>query len=433
MMGVRTSKNIALGMVVAIASPAVAGAQCTDAESLWTASAPGVGMVEMLSHDGSYNPNGIATVYVSQGGDLFALDTANRGQLLWHRRFAGGSIAFIGPVIGSRWRASGGAWGEALDLYVTGTDGYIGMFDGYSGEAVYDFGFVGVDTRRAACRGDGLGGPTVQVHQWSNADFQSAQSRDLTMAPTRFQCGTESANQVVAMSGGQVAWRFNHDEFDTMDYGVAGCNLDYDNNALYCGTNEDDPNLRKQTLWAISTLDGTLLWSAAAGAVLHTPNLTPDGLHTASVDGVLRQFDAATGDQKWSYDVGEELLPMLWTEFRGAYAGSLFVATLAGELKRIDASSGVPVEAWSAPYQTRSFGVSPSAEKIYVGADDGRIYQLDLGTGAEEASANAGSDPTALGFDLTPGAQDIDRLTVGTVDEVKQYCLPWQQGWQGNE
>src|SRR5204863_10004313 len=78
---------------------------------------------------------------------------------------------------------------------------------------------------------------------------------------TRYQCSTVTGNKIFAIraSDKSIAWTINYDGVSQqMDFGSEGCSLDYDNNYLFCGTNQ--PSLHYQnTLWVIDTTntDGT--------------------------------------------------------------------------------------------------------------------------------------------------------------------------------
>src|SRR6185369_8428140 len=101
-----------------------------------------------------------------------------------------------------------------------------------------------------------------------------------------------------------------------MDFGSEGCTIDYPNNRIYCGTNL--PSGRYQnTVWAISTIDGTLVWAVNAGSVRARPQLANGKLYVGAYDGTLRALNPDTGAELWSTAIGASTITTnVWPEFR---------------------------------------------------------------------------------------------------------------------
>jgi outer membrane protein assembly factor BamB len=310
--------------------------------------------------------------------------------------------------------------------------------------------------RRGTCTGAGgdvvQATPAVQLGAYSNAAFTAAQpNRDLVYVLTYHGCGDTTGNQVIALDASNLAaapvWTFNATGGTPMDYGSEGCSIDYDNNRLYCGTNQPSGGTQK-TVWAIDTRDGTLVWSVNANAVHNRPQLLPgpkNHLFVADMNAHLFAFDAATGAQAWMLTLnstpGAYVSNNLWGEFRAPFQDQVFVTDSAGFLY------GVVDNGTSGSVRFTLFGgaakamspvvVSPTPGKAFVGLSDGTVHQIDLASGTDDknrivASANAPTpgnpvvEPTLF---LLGAATDINRMIVsssgnfGTV--ARQIWVPF--------
>jgi len=227
----------------------------------------------------------------------------------------------------------------------------------------------------------------------------------------------------------------------TMNAGVEGCSVDYANNTLYCGT---DAAGAQHSLWAISTLNGTRLWSTNAGAILNRPILHGSRIYARTVAGSLRSHAAADGSLIWSYPLpatpGNFPNPVVVSG--GAFDGLLLVTGPDGFLRAIQdmGSSAVPV--WSNNYggsATSAPVAAPGLSRGWVGMSNGRIIQFDLATGVQDASAVAGPGAVrGLDLDFTgPPGSEFNRLTATSTSAVggnliRRYCIPWIPGSSGS-
>ncbi len=286
--------------------------------SLWTAPLPGVGTPTAPANDTSFNADGESNSYIAKGSTLHAIRNRDQGgqpegSVKWSRSFLTPIPSFVNPV-----PLKSGT--EAI--YLSNTDDRVYGLDAGTGADLP--GWVsGFDTRRMACLADTLNAtPVVQLHNFSNPAFQTAHSEDLVIVITRTLCGDESENRVIAIGAGTgtVKWEF-HPSLTYglgMNHGSEGGSIDYAQNIIYFGT---DSSTVQHTLWAISTIDGTRVWSVNAGAIRNRPAIRGGRVYTATYAGLLRAYDAAGGSLAWSTFItgGANITRSPWVETRGAY------------------------------------------------------------------------------------------------------------------
>jgi len=403
-------------------------------DSIWS-SPLGFGPASAAVSDTEFNPTGSSFSYLSNGSTVYSVYNVSEsgnpaGTIRWTRPFPSAIENFPNPVLLKDGSES---------VFVAGTGGFLFRLDAETGMDEYP----PVNTKRPTCPLDQIiATPAVQLRNYSNGAFQSAQSDDLVFVITRTGCGDTTSNRVLAFQAatGAMAWTFNPTPLGlTMNYGSEGCSIDYGNNILYCGTEQVGA---QHTLWAISTLDGTRVWSTNAGAILNRPMLRSSRVYVATFAGILKSFDAATGTPIWSTVVtGFNIEESPAVVSGGPFDGLILVNDTAGTLRAfLDmGSSGGPVWVSRNPGPTQYVGlpvVAPSLGKAYVGRSDGYLQQIDLKTGAAEATATVGvgtvSDPS---FDIEGGA-DINRLMAAAGSPVgdsqlRRFCIPWVPGSAG--
>jgi hypothetical protein len=79
--------------------------------------------------------------------------------------------------------------------------------------------------------------------------------------------------------------------------------------------------------------------------------------------------------------------------------------------------------------------VAPSSAKVYIGRSDGRLQQIDLGSGLSEAEGIVGNGPVPDGaLDIEgPTGTSINRLMAAGADAAggptfHRFCIPWAPG-----
>jgi hypothetical protein len=431
-----------------LAAAPTARAQCIDSNSLWTGDL-GTGSPSAPASDTGYS-KGSSFSYIANGPKLTKWDNtlAGAGQKpLWTKTLGGTIQNFPSPV-----PLSGGA-GEAV---------FIGAGDGFLYKIRSDGSTAwSRDLRRPSCPlGDQIvATPTVQLWDyipntaagmtWKNAMTAAGfAGQDLVIVPTRYGCGATTTNKIYAIPATSGAastfWIFNDLGTETVNYISEGCGIDYSSNTLYCGTNGA---LHVQpSLYAVSSVDGSVTWAQDAGPIRNRPTLVGSQLYVATYDGTLAAYDSAAGDLIWSQTVtaSANVVRNPWPEFRnGGYAGTILVVDTSGSLHGFVDLGGYGELAWPTPVfpgaVTTMPAIDPVTGKGWVGLSNGTIQQFDLNTGSPEASATVATaavyDPS---LDIAGvSSTGIDRLTVaaavpakGTY-QLRRYCIPWGAGWAG--
>lgn len=90
------------------------------------------------------------------------------------------------------------------------------------------------------------------------------------------------------------------------------------------------------TLYAVAVKDGTLRWSAKAGAsIAGSPAVSSGLVFVGSLDGTFYAFDAASGTMKWSRPLGSPIYASPAVD-----AGRVFIGTSGGVFAALGAGTG---------------------------------------------------------------------------------------------
>ena len=405
---------------------------CASANSLWTAPLTS-GAASAPAADTAFNPAGESISYISKGSTLRAIYNTSvpghaMGSLKWSRSFAVFTPTPPVPVP---------LQSLAQAVFLGGSDGFVRRLDAATG--VDAGGFTSFDARRPSCAADQIiATPSVQLRSFSNPAFQGAQSDDLVYVITRYGCADGTTqNRVFALRGGNgtAAWTFDPAASLglPMNFASEGCQIDYDKNLLYCGT---EASAAQHTLWAIDTTNGTRVWSKNAGGIRNRPTLSGGRLYVATYAGTLRALDPADGSEHWSHFVTStaNIVRNPWVVSGGPFDGIILITDTAGFLHAIDDQGTTATELWPAT----NFGgivitmpvAAPGLARGWIGLSNGTVVQFLLATGMMEARGTAGTgvvyDPA---LDTEGLASEINRLTVAAEGpQLRHYCIPWPPG-----
>ncbi len=428
----------AAALATALALPTPSSAQCT-------------GVAEIFGNDMTVSAasSDIESSFYAQGPNLFVVwnesgstPVVHQGgqyKAVWN---AGTLLHEIGHTIGLD---HGGPVVTAADqkevIFVASDNGRLYKVDAKTGAAL-----ASVDTRRAICSDDAIAAtPAVQLYAYSNPAFQSAmlaergRPDDLVYVVTHHGCGDPTGNQVIAYYASDLTlkWRFNSTASYSMDYGMDGCEVDASTNQIYCATHQGLAG--QNTLWALQALPptpgGGLVWSSDAGSLVTRPRITPGELYLTRADGTILKLNPSTGSTVWTLPNSSPIGRNIWPEFRAPLPTRIYYTTGDGLLHATVDNFPSPVPLW--PPVSPGPGIkfvgtpvcAPSAGKLYVGRDDGKVQQISLASGSLEATEVV-ADPGTL-WDSTldrssAGASDPDRLLVTTTTGgIKRYCIPW--------
>ncbi len=388
------------------------------------------------------------TTYIGKGTTLYAIRNVAEGvdppgSIRWQTGFSATVQNFPSPVPLSN--------GSGTFLFVATEDGVLSKINAVNGVVA-----GAVDTRRPTCSADSLApSPAVQLSAFSNQLFRDALSAsghpndDLVFVITRYACGTQTENRVLALHSSDLTtkWVFNATGTYMVDRGSEGCSVDYASNTLFCGTDLQSAGASQNTLWAIdtATATGALLWSHNAGAILNRPTLGmgPSGLrlYVVNFQGSIMAYGpggngAGGASPLWSApaQVGATVTRNPWVEFRPGFAPRILVVDDGGNARVYIDQGATGTRVWTGVPGTGMYVsmpvVQPGTEKVYLGRSDGQVEQLNLADGSVENAVVAGT-----GFPWQPGLQalrgDPDRALVlaaddaGGTGQVGSYCVPW--------
>jgi len=160
--------------------------------------------------------------------------------------------------------------------------------------------------------------------------------------------------------------------------------------------------------------------------VRSSPTVAGDTVYVGSGDGRLYAIDRVTGEARWRFDAGSPV------DSSAAAAGALVVFQgRDGTIAAVDRATGTarwqvrtgPDLPWEWGHEGWDYYISSPAvvgDRVYVGAGDGRLYSLDLATGAEAWRFQTGgrirSSPAVAGDLVYVGSADgslyaVDRMT----------------------
>lgn len=145
---------------------------------------------------------------------------------------------------------------------------------------------------------------------------------------------------------------------------------------------------------ALSTTDGSLVWSFSAGRpIFGTARVTDDAVYFACDNGYLFKLRRADGTEVWRYDLGDarvsrilphpEVYDWDWHGPRPLVAGGVvYVGAGDGGFHAVDADTGT--RRWRAEKGGRiRGGAALDGERVVVGSADKFVYAFDAATGRE--------------------------------------------------
>ena len=193
---------------------------------------------------------------------------------------------------------------------------------------------------------------------------------------------------------------------------------------------------RSGSVYALDARTGGLIWDYSSdGWIDATPAVSSAGVFVPSMDGRLYALDRQNGTLLWSAELGgPSVSSPLYLDGK-VYAG---VGMPRNSLKAFSAATGALLfEKRAAPPGGQPVDSAPSTDgqKVFFGANDGRVYAVDANSGAQ-AWHNGPDDP---GYRQWPGGNyGMTALAAssGTVyavpghDERKLYALSAADGTQ---
>lgn len=293
------------------------------------------------------------------------------------------------------------------------------------------------DTRRVSCTADTLTAPAVaQSFDESDCEFRAAYpNTDLVIVGTHYLCSTTTSNKIFGLraSDSAIQWTFNAAGTNQVDaiYGLA---VDASRNRVVATSAKSDPARSQNTVWAVSTIDGSRTWARDADDIRAQPVIAEDGIYVLSTSGVFRKLDAETGSVIWSLSIG----PGPYS-FRGDFAfdprrDMLLASDIIGNVYGVRDEGAAASLVWSTSAPAPRFGsltVAPISGKFYAGEGFwNRVYQGDILTGTLDGSYyTVGQQTSHFIVDSTVGgAKPENRLMILAGNRVERAEISWTSG-----
>ncbi len=329
----------------------------------------------------------------------------------------------------------------------------------------------GTSLRRAGCGSDTLSAPpVVHLRRRATAAFKAAYTTDLVYVGTFYQsvggaacAGDTTQNKVVALNAatGDIMWQFNGDGLTSTDV-VVGLALDRttdvqldpqvdivtirQEDTLFV-TTERRASVSQNSIWAIDVVTGTLRWGRNAGRTIGPPTVSTrydDRIYVTNRAGQIRALRKSDGSEIWSHPTGSVPLRNAAVDPSGADPRIAVVDAL-GRLALIRDNDTTVETIWNAelPIGPVPGGITtaPAVRAIsrplmddpghvYVGASDGKIYQLDIETGEILTTRTLDGDGTATVRELalqSPATPEAPAFLVAISSEghIAKYCVPF--------
>jgi hypothetical protein len=295
-----------------------------------------------------------------------------------------------------------------------------------------------VSTKRGTCAADEvIATPSIELYRFATSDggtFQSDMNAhgktnvDLVIVGTHTMCGDSTHNRVLAYYADTLVlkWTFNASFTKKVDFISDGGAIDYVNDVYYFGTNLAS-GASQDSLFAISTIDGSLKWSGPAGSIQNRPNFANNKLYVATTSGAVQAYGPlgdGAGNPLALWTTPAQMPGLvtrnIWFETRsGAFQGSFLALDSIGNLRAYHDTGTAASLTWTqvannASTFTSMPAVFPLQNKAYIGKADGRIIQIDLNHGAWGADAPVAASAATVG-DPTLDIQAAAGTTVDTV------------------
>jgi outer membrane protein assembly factor BamB len=322
-------------------------------------------------------------------------------------------------------------------VFVARDDGVVSRIDPEAMGQVWS-----MSVRRPGCASDSLAAtPVVHLRRFASDSFKAAYTTDVIYVATRYSnvCGGGTTqNKVYALraTDGTTLWSFNYYNTVNVDIILESPYLDIAGDKLYVAA--ERTSVSQDNLWAIDVLTGTSAWAANVGSIHTTPVIRGERIYVATTQGEIKALNKDDGTVIWSANNGGiPILTNIFAEFRPPYGDLISAVDALGQvwMVRDDGLAGTTV--WitalpgSAPATSR-VAMDPVSGKVYVGASDGNIYQLNIIDGSPEANRQV--DSKAAVGDASFVFEDLD--SNGTFDDVRmiagastgqlaKFCTPW--------
>ena len=335
----------------------------------------------------------------------------------------GGAIQARPPVIPTASSTSG------VDIaYVTSQDGFAYAVNANTGAQVWKSAALGTQLQ---------GGAAVWLQSAKALDVVVGADPDVVLVGTR---NGASDNKVYALNGntGATIWTFNP---GTLDIIVSTPYVDYENNVIWVTSRSNGGT--QASLWKLNATDGTLATSFSLGDIDSSPVASLDGTFPLFV-GTFRYVGTNAGELKAIRVTDGVVFTHTPASGSGAVKGFplsfSFSTPSAGTPDTIVFSRDTTVHkitfngssfsvAWTTTLTgtpTVSTPIDDGGSNLYVGASDGKVHQLRLSDGVDEAQRTIvpSSPIPTVGDPSFDGT--LNRVYVGATDgHIYSFAAPF--------
>ena len=320
------------------------------------------------------------------------------------------------------------------------------------------FGLWHRSLRRGSCVSDMLrAAPVVHLRRRATDAFRAVFTHDVVYVGTRYSscAGSTTMNRIYALraTDGVTLLAFNEGGQVAMD-AVSGLALDetpvvdltggrvvrrpLQGDTLFF-TTDRTASVSQHSVWAIDVLTEQLRWSHNYGRVLVPPavsTLRNDRLFIATRSGELAALRKSDGERIWTLENGAGfpfLEPMAVSPIGPE---RIALIDFLGGISVARDNGGTAEWLWTAelPDGAAAQGTPlfDDSGGLYVGADNGRVYQLDPATGAVLDSRAIDDDGTSSvrHLRLVPrsGGEPASLVATDSEGRLARHCIPFCQG-----
>jgi uncharacterized repeat protein (TIGR01451 family) len=297
------------------------------------------------------------------------------------------------------------------------------------------------DIRLPSCSGERIeAAPVALLPSLAGGWLQTNPSPGLVFVVTTPGClgGPNPYGRVLALEPewGTEAWMR-----DNMPLGAGtGLALDYGRNLLVAMFTQESYQ-SWPTVLALDALTGGFRWAQEnVGAVHARPLLANDAVYVVTTDENLHlklyKLDAGTGEVVWSVPLSQADVHHTRDLAYDPLRHRVIVAGDDGTLHSVEDLGASAVVPWSKPSYVFDYGLSsapvmaPAFDKLYVGATNGLIYQLNPDDGTTEAVGRLDVDEPVLELlaETDDGGSAACRLVVRTANRLVRASIPWRVG-----
>ena len=246
-----------------------------------------------------------------------------------------------------------------------------------------------------------------------------------------------TSNRVYALNAetGEVVWVFNEDGAQSMDASYEAPFLDYATDRLVIGTDRTF-STEQDSIWSIDLLTGGKAWSASVGQVFSSPQVREGRVYIATLFGEIKALSMHDGATIWSVSNGGiPISTNIFREFRRPYGETIASVDYEGKVWMVVDNGEFATSAWTTqlvdPVTGSGTGASSRVAsdsgngKLYVGAEDGQIYQLNIVDGSVEATRTVSANSPVGGASFVFEGSDVNMVAGAADGTLAKFCAPW--------